>query len=244
MANRADAADDAPIPVGDAELVLVPEPLLRALARGEVDVDWGGLLPPSPETLADLPAKSRVGQIDADPAVRPWLIRLLVRDGRVAGHLGGHDRPDERGMVEIGYSLDPAYRGRGLATDAARAWFRVGPPARRAGGPAVVRPDERSVDRGRPSPRPAPRRRRLGCRRRGLGAGVGGAASARTASGLTPTAGTDRWRPRCRSRPTSPSVMRRACLPGAIRSVRGGPVALAVTTASPPASRRSSPSSA
>jgi len=123
MANRADAADDAPIPVGDAELVLVPEPLLRALARGEIDLDWGGLLAPSPETLADLPAKRRVAQIDADPAVRPWLIRLLVQDGRVAGHLGGHDRPDERGMVEIGYALDPAYRGRGLATDAARAWF-------------------------------------------------------------------------------------------------------------------------
>ena len=26
-------------------------------------------------------------------------------------------------MVEIGYSLDPDWRGRGLATDAARAWF-------------------------------------------------------------------------------------------------------------------------
>jgi len=124
MPGRAPADDDAPIPVGDAELVLVPEPLLRALARGEADVDWGGLAPPAHETLDDLPARIRVSQIDADPAVRPWLIRLLVRDGRVVGHLGGHDRPDERGMVEIGYSLDPAYRGRGLATEAARAWFR------------------------------------------------------------------------------------------------------------------------
>jgi len=123
VAARAPVDDEAPIPVRDAELVLVPVPLLRALASGEVDVDWGGLVPPAPETLADLPASRRVVQIDADPAVRPWLIRLLVQDGRVAGHLGGHDRPDEQGMVEIGYSLDPAWRGRGLATDAARAWF-------------------------------------------------------------------------------------------------------------------------
>jgi RimJ/RimL family protein N-acetyltransferase len=118
-----DPADDAPIPAERCELVLVVEPLLRSLAAPDGRPDWGDLEPPSVETLADLPAARRLEQVTADRSVAPWLLRLIVCDGRVAGHVGGHDRPDGRGMVEIGYTLDPAFRGRGLATEAARAWF-------------------------------------------------------------------------------------------------------------------------
>src|SRR5437879_3142817 len=61
-------------------------------------------------------------QLSYVPAARPGghgCRRYRVRrDGP-----GGHGRRDERGMVESGYTLDPAFRRRGLASRAAAAWF-------------------------------------------------------------------------------------------------------------------------
>ena len=42
----------------------------------------------------------------------------------MAGDGGFKDRPDESNEVEIGYALVPEYRGRGLATEAARGLVR------------------------------------------------------------------------------------------------------------------------
>ena len=42
---------------------------------------------------------------------------------RVVGHVGGHDRPDDEGIVEAGYTVAEAERGRGYATEAAAGWF-------------------------------------------------------------------------------------------------------------------------
>jgi RimJ/RimL family protein N-acetyltransferase len=36
-------------------------------------------------------------------------------DGVVVGHAGYHGPPDEAGMVEVGYTVDPAYRRQGYA---------------------------------------------------------------------------------------------------------------------------------
>ena len=59
----------------------------------------------------------RWDQIARDPASAPWVARAVVAepDGVVVGHAGFHGPPDERGMVEVGYSVDPAFRRRGFA---------------------------------------------------------------------------------------------------------------------------------
>jgi RimJ/RimL family protein N-acetyltransferase len=38
-----------------------------------------------------------------------------VADGIVVGYAGFHGPPDEAGMVEIGYTVDPQYRRQGFA---------------------------------------------------------------------------------------------------------------------------------
>jgi [ribosomal protein S5]-alanine N-acetyltransferase len=61
--------------------------------------------------------RRRVSQIAADPSSARWVARAVVAEpaGVVVGHAGFHGPPDERGMVEVAYSVDPAYRRRGYA---------------------------------------------------------------------------------------------------------------------------------
>ncbi|MEU4214855.1 GNAT family N-acetyltransferase [Actinoplanes sp. NPDC026623] len=56
-------------------------------------------------------------QIARDPASADWIARVAVDEpaGVVVGHGGFHGPPDAGGMVEVGYSVDPAYRRRGHA---------------------------------------------------------------------------------------------------------------------------------
>ena len=52
-----------------------------------------------------------------------WLI-IGRADGRILGDLGTHGPPDSEGCVEIGYSLAPSARGRGIGTAAVAALVR------------------------------------------------------------------------------------------------------------------------
>lgn len=57
-----------------------------------------------------------------DPALDPsWLARAIAlrETHTVIGHMGFHLPPDSRGMVEIGYTIEPDYRHQGYAREAA-----------------------------------------------------------------------------------------------------------------------------
>lgn len=68
----------------------------------------------------------RVDQITADPESEQWIARAVVAEpqGLVVGHAGFHGPPDDGGMVEVAYSVDPAYRRQGYARAMLRALLR------------------------------------------------------------------------------------------------------------------------
>ena len=73
-------------------------------------------------------AARRAQQLRLHPSDGPWLLRpILLRavDGSLGaiGYLNFHAGPDERGMVEVGYTLLPEARGHGYAIEAVRAAF-------------------------------------------------------------------------------------------------------------------------
>jgi RimJ/RimL family protein N-acetyltransferase len=68
----------------------------------------------------------RLDQIRAHPDAEPWLIRpIAVRTdlAQAIGIINFHGPPDARGFAEVGYSLQPEYRGHGYAIEAVRALF-------------------------------------------------------------------------------------------------------------------------
>jgi len=84
------------------------------------------------ERLGEL-FEARLAEVDRDPSLVPWVARAMVlTDGhgvrRVVGSIGFHGAPNEDGQVEIGYHVEPGFRRRGLATEAAfalLAWARA-----------------------------------------------------------------------------------------------------------------------
>jgi [ribosomal protein S5]-alanine N-acetyltransferase len=102
---------------------------MEALLAGDVEAvarATGALY--SPEWLGDNAGHlaRRARQLRADPAIRRWLVRpIVLREGdrAVIGTINFHGPPDGRGMLEVGYSLLPEFRGRGYAIEAVRALF-------------------------------------------------------------------------------------------------------------------------
>ena len=108
-------------------LVSMSIPFMEALVAGDLEAAAGEIGAHVPAWLPvqlDHFLQYRLAQLAVDPSIRPWLGRaMLLDDGgpRVVGTIGFHGPPDEQGRLEIGYSVDPVYRRRGLAREAIRA---------------------------------------------------------------------------------------------------------------------------
>ncbi|HET6478550.1 MAG TPA: GNAT family N-acetyltransferase [Actinoplanes sp.] len=65
----------------------------------------------------------RRAEIGVDPRAAEWIARAVVAEpeGVVVGHAGFHGPPDGDGVVEVAYSVDPAFRRRGYAKAMLRA---------------------------------------------------------------------------------------------------------------------------
>ncbi len=99
---------------------------LQALADGDLASAEASAPVPLSAYLAG-PECRRVWQLRAvqvvvDPRSADWITRVVWDPGRrlAVGRAGFHGPPDD-GMVEVGYSIDPAHRRRGYARAALRA---------------------------------------------------------------------------------------------------------------------------
>ncbi len=117
------------IPSPRFELVSMSLAFMRHLHAGDFDAasaEMGALVPRTlREDLVDF-LHYRIPALEADPSIQPWIGRAIVAtlpDGRreAIGTIGFHGPPDESGRVEIGYSVEPSWRGRGVATECVAA---------------------------------------------------------------------------------------------------------------------------
>ncbi|MCO8275923.1 GNAT family N-acetyltransferase [Actinoplanes sp. TRM 88003] len=130
------------------KLVHLDADSFRALAGGDLaEANRVTPVPVSEYLVGPEPRSTwrrRLAQALDDPATAAWTTGIIWDDdARVAvGRAGFHGPPDEDGMVEIGYAVDPRYRRRGYARAAFEALL-----ARARDEPAVhrvrvsIRPD-------------------------------------------------------------------------------------------------------
>lgn len=112
-------------------LVALPELALRALAEGRLEEAGriaGCDLRLFPDEEREI-AAIRCRDLEQDPSYFPWSLRAicLKPDLRLVGHFNFHTKPDPDylrelapGAVELGYTILPDFRRRGLAEEAAR----------------------------------------------------------------------------------------------------------------------------
>ena len=117
------------------QLVRLNLDTMAALIEGDLDRARSLVGAPLTPYLVDQAWLWRIrhAQVLADPTSADWVARAALVDGEVVGHVGFHGPPNERGMVEVAYSVDPALRRQGharrlLAT--AFAWAAADPAVR------------------------------------------------------------------------------------------------------------------
>lgn len=109
---------DAPV----IRLVDLPLAALKALLAD--DLDEGSRITGialTPELISERNKRTwkyRVDLLTADPGAESWALPQIVLnvDDEIVARGGFHGPPDERGMVEVGYSVDAAHRRKGYAT--------------------------------------------------------------------------------------------------------------------------------
>ena len=128
------------------ELAILSASVLEALIAGSIDRASTVFGRPLPHYFLDHSWlwAYRLAQINENPNSNRWLVRAVIDadSGEIVGHAGFHGPPDENGMVEIGYTIDEAYRRRGYAraTAAALIAYAAADPAATTVR-ASIRPD-------------------------------------------------------------------------------------------------------
>ena len=95
-------------------------PVMEALVAGDLETASRDAATPLTPYLVDQSWlwRIRLEQVAADPSFLRWIARAAVdaATAQVVGHVGFHGPPDDDGMVEVAYSVDPQHRRRGYAT--------------------------------------------------------------------------------------------------------------------------------
>jgi RimJ/RimL family protein N-acetyltransferase len=115
------------VPTHDIRIVHLGRDALAALAAG--DLEGARAASPVPVTAYLVGEECRdvwvvrARQVVDRPEDQPWVTGLVydVAHGITVGRAGFHGVPDERGMVEVGYSIDPEHRRQGYARAAMQA---------------------------------------------------------------------------------------------------------------------------
>jgi ribosomal-protein-alanine N-acetyltransferase len=118
-----------PCSVAAAQAAIADRAALESLLGARVPEDW-----PAEDLRDFLPVYARI--VDEQAARQGWGIWLILDRAAqsLVGDIGFKGPPDQNGTAEVGYSVLPAFQGRGYATEAARAlieWATSQPGLRR-----------------------------------------------------------------------------------------------------------------
>jgi ribosomal-protein-alanine N-acetyltransferase len=117
------------------DLISLTPDFMRAMLRHDLAEAERLLGVPLPADWSDCERllAMRLGQLDEDPALQPWLLRAMVRrsDRTMVGRIGFHEAPGPAhyqeispGAAEFGFEVFEPYRQQGYAREAARALMK------------------------------------------------------------------------------------------------------------------------